>query len=260
MGTRFIGHDADGGIYNTYRIPFGKSVKVVGERPTEGFFWYILRGVSNYPVVLGDLVLPPSTRMRLYKTDTTLKPFEFVDLAATESGRKTGGALFQVTLATNSSSPLYLEACFRAYIDTAHRTNVMPLFLSSGTEDMFLSAYYFNRDVFHGDASGLTFYDIPHASSAKGRAAMSAYKFFDRDPVLFTEDFTLRWRDGEDLGTGITQCPNVTTTATATTAASGAAAASGLQGPPPKMLKDVDLRAYVWVYEWDAAESPTVRR
>ena len=47
----------------------------------------------------------------------------------------------------------YLEACMRAVIDGADK----PLFLSSGGEDYYLSAYYFNQGEFKTPNSGLTY-------------------------------------------------------------------------------------------------------
>jgi hypothetical protein len=44
------------GIYNTYRIPFGRSVRVTAERRPA--FWWIIRGVENLPVELGGVRLP----------------------------------------------------------------------------------------------------------------------------------------------------------------------------------------------------------
>ena len=106
------------------------------------------------------------------------------------------GALFQVTLAASSSDFTYLEGCVRAFIDGNNTTT----FLSSGTEDFFLSAFYYNSGLFHSDNSGLTYKADP--------GTMSAYKFFEDDPVLFSKSFRLRWRCGEVIGTGFEECPN----------------------------------------------------
>jgi len=46
-GTKRVAHAADGGIYNTYRIPFSKSFRVTAMHPKGGAFWYIIRGVEN---------------------------------------------------------------------------------------------------------------------------------------------------------------------------------------------------------------------
>ena len=193
-GTRRIGHDADGGIFNTFRIPFGKSFRVTATRAVHSQFWYIIRGVENYPVVLGDLVLPSNARLKLYKNiNVFMKPFEFLPLAYIPSS---AGAVFMVTLAVNSSNLVFLEGCLRAFIDGSNKTT----WLSSGTEDFFLSAYYFNRGIFHQDNSGLTY---------KDKGSVSAFKFFENDPLLFSKSFELWWRCSDvDITKDKHGCPN----------------------------------------------------
>ena len=146
--------------------------------------WYIIRGVENYPVVLGDLVLPSHTRLRLYKNENfLLKPLKFMNLAYVKSS---AGALFMVTMVAESSNLVFLEGCFRAYIDGSNKTT----WLSSGTEDFFLSAFYFNKGLYHLDNAGLTF---------KGNnSRIAAYKFFENDPLLFTKSFELWWRCSDE--------------------------------------------------------------
>lgn len=229
-GTRRLAHSADGGIYNTYRIPFMKSFRVTATHPTGGTFFYIIRGIENLPVVVGDLVLPANARLRLYKNvDVKLSPLEFITLANVSS---TAGLLYQVTLAGNSSDFNYLEACFRARIDGA--ANIT--WLSSGTEDFFLSAYYFNRGLFHFDNSGLTF------KSSSPSSAMSAYKFFENDPLLFTKSLELIWRCGETLNTN-SGCPTDWPPPTP------AELPADLRGSSPK-LTDTVVTTYAWVYEY----------
>ena len=224
-GTRRIAHSADGGIYNTYRIPFSKSFRVTATRPRLGLFWYIIRGVENYPLILGDLQLPSNTRLKLYKNEMVkLQPKQFVTLANISSS---AGAVFMVTLAATSTDYNYLEACMRAYIDGDQQT----MWLSSGTEDFFLSAYYFNRDIYHLDNAGLTYKD--------NKGTMSAYKFFENDPLLFSKSLALVWRCGETID-GKDGCPS--------------------NWPPPqtdqgKTYELPDLAAttvttYTWVYQW----------
>ena len=148
--TRRISRDADHGIYNNYQIPFSKSLQVTAIHPVGGAFFYIIRGVYYYPLIFGELQLPANARLQLYKNvNVSLEPLQFLDLANISSS---SGVLFQVTLAANGSSFRYLEACMRAYIDGSNSTT----WLSSGTEDFFLSAYDFNEGIFHSDNSGLT--------------------------------------------------------------------------------------------------------
>ena len=224
-GTRRVAHAADGGIYNTYRIPFSKSLKVTATHPVGGTFWYIIRGVENYPLVLGDLQLPSTSRLMLYKNvNVQLSPLQFITLANISNS---AGAVLQVTLAGNSSDYNYLEACFRAVIDGSSSTT----FLSSGTEDFFLSAYYFNRGIYHLDNAGLT--------SKTGKGTMSAYKFFENDPLLFSKSLSLVWRCGETIN-GADGCPN--------------------DFPPPGNLREevmspflanTTVTTYTWVYVWN---------
>ena len=228
-GTRRLAHTADGGIYNTYRIPFSKSFRVTATHPVGGYFFYIIRGVENMPVVVGDLVLPANTRLRLFKNENVkLTPLEFITLANVST---TAGMLFQATLAANSSDFNYLEACFRARIDGA--ANVT--WLSSGTEDFFLSAYYFNRGIYHLDNSGLTYITSSPAS------AMSAYKFFENDPLLFTKSFELIWRCGETINSN-SGCPN-------DWPPPGPSESTNQRGFSPK-LADTVVTTYAWVYEY----------
>lgn len=223
-GTKLFSHAAsDGGLSNTFRIPFLKSFRVTVTHPKGGIFWYIIRGVENYPLVVGDLLLPKTTRLKVYKqTNVLLQRLESITLAKVENS---AGAVFMVTLATNSSDFTYLEACMRVVIDGG---DVM--FLSSGTEDFFLSAYYYNKGVFHFENSGLT--------SKEGAGTMSAYKFFERDPLLFTKSLELIWRCGEVVG-GIGGCPT------------DFPQFSPRKEVPPDLYHNTTVTAYTWVYEWN---------
>ena len=221
-GTKNIGHTADGGVFNTYRIPFSKSFTVTVTHPKGGLFWYIIRGVENYPLRVGDLILPANARLRLYKNvDVKLNPLEFLTLASIS---KSAGFLYQITIAARSVNYRYLEACGRARIDNSDSLS----WLSSGTEDFFLSAYYFNKGIYHLHNSGLTYYD--------GAGTMSAYKFFENDPVLFSSSLELTWRCGETFD-GDQGCPT--------------------DWPPPNSSlskspspSDTTITTYTWVYEY----------
>ena len=194
-GTKRLGHEANNGaVYNTFRIPFGKSFRVTAKRPHPARFWYIIRGVENYPVVLGDLVLPPNARLKLYKRENVfMRPFEFLNMAHVTGS---AGAVFLVTLDATSSDLTFLEGCFRAFIDGSNKT----MWLSSGTEDFFLSAFYFEDLKFQGPNSGLTYID-------KGN--VSAYKFFENDPLLFSKSLDLWWRCSDvDITKDKHGCPN----------------------------------------------------
>ena len=236
-GTRRIAHAADGGIYNTYRIPFSKSFRVTATHPTGGAFFYIIRGVENLAVTVGELTLPSNTRLRLYKqVGVSLKPLEFIILASTSN---TAGLLFQVTLAANSTDFNYLEACMRAVIDDSPNVT----WLSSGTEDFFLSAYYFNKGVYHLDNSGLTY--------TNGKGVMSAYKFFENDPILFSKSLQLLWRCGETINVN-SGCPNDWPPPPPSAPSHETASYSPHHSKEPlaPQLATTTVTTYTWIYEY----------
>ena len=230
-GTKRISHTAKGGgISNTYRIPFLKALKVTLTHPKGGTFWYIIRGVENYPLVVGDLLLPKTAKLKLYKNvNVLLKPLEFLTLASVSD---VAGLISQVTIAANSTDYNYLEACLRVRVDGGDTS-----FLSSGTEDFFLSAYYFNKGIYHMDNSGLT--------SKTGKGQMSAFKFFENDPLLFSKSVQLIWRCGELQSGNVTdKCPSSFSPAT-TSEDHVSLLSNGVK------LAVTMATTYTWVYEWD---------
>jgi len=216
-GTARIGKTGHpSGVYNTYRIPFGKSVRVTAKLGAgidlNPDFWWIIRGVDNLPVQIGDIRLPATARLRLY----TLKgydaaPLEMVELCDTPRA----GLLYQVTLAVQSENLNFLEAILRAYLDGAKE----PLLLSSGTEDYFLGTYYFNRGMYHNPVAGLTHIDPKNNT-------FSAYRFHEEDPIVFGKGLRLGWRNGE----------------------------AKPDGPAYGDPKPSTVTSYVWVYEWSPAK------
>ncbi len=189
-----------GGVYNTYRIPFGSEVRVTVLPTTDVFdsvtkrdAWWIIRGTEGLPVLLGGLRLPDSARLRLYHLDGhRAQPLEEFTLCDAPGS----GALYQVTLAAQGDKPSgtwedqsYQEGCVRAYVGGDPR----PIFLSSGLEDYFISSGYFHhRKLFQTELSGLTHIDV-----AQNRFA--AYRFHDHDPVFFHNGLRLTLRCGEEL-------------------------------------------------------------
>ena len=202
------------GLYNTYRIPFGKNIRVTGqlgagvEKPQ--VFWWIIRGVENLPVFLGNIRLPDNARLRLQvRNNVELEPLQIFDIC--QSSR--AGALYQVTLAVASKNFNFLEAVLRAYMDGATE----PLLLSSGTEDYFLGTYYFNRGMYHFPIAGLTHKE----QDADGTCRFSAYRFHEEDPIIFQKGFRLAWRNGEEK-----------------------------DGKAYGMPQRSRATSYVWLYEW----------
>ncbi|MGC8742982.1 MAG: DUF2961 domain-containing protein [Verrucomicrobiia bacterium] len=206
------------GFYNTYKIPFGKSIRVTAQRdknsPDGAPFWWIIRGTENLPVTVAGARLPETARLKLYKLENHVaKPLEEFVLCNV----KGAGALYQVTIAGEGLRQSgdwrdisYLEAIMRAYIDGANTSTL----LSSGLEDYFLGTYYFNRGRYANSLAGLT-----HIDTKKNR--FSAYRFHDDDPLFFHKGLRLTCRCGEELN------------------------GKPLHNPP-----DTRFTTYTWIYQW----------
>ena len=104
---------------------------------------------------IGDLILPAAARLRTYRfrqNDTVQG--QLFTMARVSAG--TSGVLLSVKVDAEGSGHEagyeYLEGCMRAVIDGASS----PLFLSSGAEDYFLSAYYFDEGQYRAPGAGLT--------------------------------------------------------------------------------------------------------
>src|SRR5271157_2146420 len=209
-GTARIGKIGTGtSVYNTYRIPFGTSVRVTAQRspnaPDAPEFWWIIRGTENLPVMLGGVKLPDSARLKLHKVeDYTARPFEEFALCDV----KGNGALYQVTMAAKGlrksakdqwKDLSYMEACMRAYVGGAKQA----LMLSSGLEDYFLGTYYFNKGRYATPVAGLT-----HFNPAENE--FSAYRFHEEDPVFFKNGLRLTCRCGEKIGDRVFYDPPAT--------------------------------------------------
>lgn len=110
------------------------------------------------------LSLPSSARMRVHMVSQTLQPLAFATLCNLSSS--VGGMLHMVTMAITSGNAHALEGIHEVWIDTTSH-----LQLSSGFEDYFLSAQYFDAGTFHGPLSGVTHLS-PHFEPRK----VSAYE------------------------------------------------------------------------------------
>jgi hypothetical protein len=201
------------GIYDTYRIPFAKSVRLTAQRAKdeEGDppFWWIIRGVENLPLEIGGARLPDQARLKLYKVvRRATKPLEEFDLCNTPKS----GRLYMVTIAGKSSNFCFLESCVRAYIGGASK----PMLLSSGLEDYFLGTYYFNRGKYYTPVAGLT-HLVPNSE-------FSAYRFHETDPLYFENGLRLTIRAGEEF--------------------------NGKVFGPKAGPQETEFTTYAWVYEW----------
>jgi hypothetical protein len=166
------------GLYSTYRILSGKSIRVTGQ---------LGAGVEKLPVFLGNVRLPENAQLRLQVRDNVrLEPLQLFDSCHSSHA----GALYQVTLSVASENFNFLEPVLKACVDGAKE----PLFLSSGTKEYFLGTYYFKRGMYHFPVAGLTH----KAEDATGTCRFSAHRFHEGDPIIFQKGFRPVWRTGED--------------------------------------------------------------
>ncbi len=69
------------------RIPFTDNVRVTLTSMHAGTYWFMVPGVEAYPVILGDLVLPESARLRVHrKLDVQLETKDFITMATVPQG------------------------------------------------------------------------------------------------------------------------------------------------------------------------------
>ena len=214
-GTQWAGiTGAPSGIFLNYRVPFSKHVRVTAELPAgvarDTVFWWIVRGLMNYPLQISGMTLPVHSRLRLHKNENLqVEPVSIFDLCKVTGG----GMVFQVTMAAKSTNFEFMEGQIRAYIGG----QTEPQMLSSGLEDYFLGTYYFNRGLYHLSQAGLTHKDDANSS-------FSAYRYHDIDPLLFAGGLRLACRCGEMLGNKIA-------------------------GPTGKPMTTT-YTTYTWTYEW----------
>jgi len=99
--------------------------------------------------------------------------------------------------------------------------------LSTGTEDYFDSAWYFNAGEFHLPVSGYTHYGTSPTTT------WSAYRFHEMDPLQFNDGFELVWRNGDALD------------------ATGVKCMMDQGGNTVGSPTQSGVIAYAWVYTWE---------
>eukprot|EP01046_Picozoa_sp_COSAG06_P051782 COSAG06_NODE_8534_length_2137_cov_1.766438_2_plen_269_part_01 len=139
-GTEFFGHTAvEGGTYSTLRVPFARSLRVTVQpapgTTTNSIYWFDIRGVEALPIILGELQLPPTARLKIHRvSNRSLAHLEMLTIADAPAG--TSGAILGTKFDGTSDGFSFLEACPRFY-PTAN-PDEPPIYLSSGAEDYFL--------------------------------------------------------------------------------------------------------------------------
>jgi len=223
-GTKWFGKGAkDSAWYNNFRIPFGRSIKITVQsmNGTQYGFYIILRGLPDLNFDIGGYPVPPNARMKLQILDTDVDPIAWVPIADFPTGK---GLFFMHTLAVQSRNLNFLEGCYHQY--TPYNQSFPGTVLSTGTEDYFDSAWYFNAGQFWLPVSGYT-----HYSEEDNFVKWSAYRFHEMEPMPFSGGFKLHWRNGDVLDPAGLKCYAQTGT---------------IVGEPSIS----HVTSYAWVYVW----------
>jgi len=224
-GTKWFGKGAaDGGWYWNFRVPFQKSILISTQHLYGNFggFYIILRGALNLPISIGGIDIPDNARLLQFRTNAVFKPVEYVTLANVSKG---SGVHFMHSLSVESGNENFLEGCYHMYTGDDEFPGTI---LSTGTEDYFDSAWYFNAGEFHLPVSGFTHYN---ANSTD--VTWSAYRFHEMDPLAFNNGFRFVWRNGDALSPSGIKCLMET--------------GGNVVGTPTNS----QVVAYAWVYVWD---------
>jgi len=224
-GTKWFGKGAaDGAWFNNFRIPFQKSIRITARhlsKNSDGFFM-IVRGTPNLEINIGGVVVPPTARLKLIHFDKVVQPFEWVPIADIPTG---SGLFFMHTLAVKSGNMNFLEGCYHQY--SPYNTPFPGTVLSTGTEDYFDSAWYFNAGQFWLPVSGFT-----HINTTSG-VEWSAYRFHEMEPLLFDNGYKFMWRNGDMVNAAGQKC-----------------FVDVVGGTPAGSPQQSQVTSYAWVYTW----------
>lgn len=210
------------------RVPFQKSIRVTGRLPsnvtTPKTMFVIVRGTENLMTSFNDFQLPIRARLVLHKIEGQIfDPLAWVRLVDIPTGR---GLLFSHALAIQSGNLNFLEGCYHAY---PRYDRAFPgVIVSTGTEDYFDSAFYFNAGQFHLEVSGYTHFK----QVSNDTVEWSAYRMHDLDPIFFSNGFRYEWRNGDVLDDRGFKCI--------------LEQGGHVVGTPTKSL----VTSYAWVYMW----------
>jgi len=186
--------------------------------------WIILRGTENLPINFHGFQLPSNARLTLHKIENKIyDPLSWVHLVNISNGY---GLLFSHSLAIISGNLNFLEGCYHAY--TKYEQEFPGLIVSTGTEDYFDSAFYFNAGQFHYEVSGFTHY----REFLNDTLEWSAYRMHDIDPIFFTNGFRFEWRNGDVVDDRGFKCI--------------VDQGGQVVGTPTQSI----VTAYTWVYTW----------
>ena len=186
FATRFIGYnqgDLGRSYYSYIPIPFRSSVKidiVNGSASAAATLFAIADYQTGLTWNWGRMA-----KLHTFEQEASVAPYAWYDLlrvAAQPSGVLWGVYLW---LRGGGTGFGFLEGNVQIFNNGA----ATPCYESSGTEDYFNNAWYFQTCLIFAEQSGCTKYD------PKGYA-VGAYRFHLDDPVPFERALQVRWQNG----------------------------------------------------------------
>jgi len=193
--NRYFGKGAHSSGFNVqHPVPF-KSVRVTYQlNPAywdddTPLCWFIVRGSSNIPVKLGNIELPSSARLKLHTQDVIVKSLDFVDFLTIDAG---AGMMWMMDMSVESQNLNFMEGCFHIY---DNKVKDFPgQLISTGMEDYFQSAFYFDAGVFASENVGAV-HLVNNEEDEIGE--FSGYRIHELDPIIFNDGFRFQWRNGD---------------------------------------------------------------
>ncbi len=228
-GLKWFGKGAStGGWFWNFKVPFQRSALVTVSSPNVDVLYVIVRGTPNVRNVrIGNFDVPVADKKARLVQQTfnqQVPALAFVPVFETETGP---GLFFMHTLAFEAPNLNTLEGCY--HLHSPYSEPWPGRLMSSGTEDFFDSAYYFNAGQFHLPVSGFT-----HLVTANNTVQLSAYRFHEEDLLPFgAGGMRLVWRNGDMTDRSGIKC----------------LIQSG--GAPNGNPQPANVFIYAWAYMWD---------
>jgi hypothetical protein len=186
FATRYLGYNHAGalnGYYCYLPIPFRSSIKIeiIGGSATTAATVF---AIADYH--LDNFAWGRAGKLHTVEQQATVPAYAWQDLLNVSN--VPSGILLGLysRMRGGDATWNFLEGNVRIFADGL----TSPCYESSGTEDYFNNAWYFQTGVIFADQSGCTLYDP--ASNSVG-----AYRFHLDDPIPFDNALRIRWQNGD---------------------------------------------------------------
>jgi len=174
-------------------IPFDGTLEITLQfMPPSGgaTVYYQAHGIDGAPQSFGGIPLPAHARLQLQTKRISLAALEYLPVVSVPSGYT--GVIAGIAIAFTAPNLNTLEGCFHLY--TTASTPYPGQLHSTGTEDEFMSSYYFDLGVFQGRSAGILYIKD---DSQKQESATSMYRNYQDDPMIVNDGGSFVWRNGD---------------------------------------------------------------